>query len=92
MSELDPKKTRKHLLNKGFMEAPGDHHYLEFWHEGILVTKTKISRGTTKIYDQIIGSMASQCQVGQGFFKEFAKCNKSKDDYIEQLRIRKIIS
>jgi hypothetical protein len=85
MAALKGKTTNRSLLSKGFAEAPGDHNYFEFWHEGIMVAKTKTSRNDQDIYDGLISAMSKQCKVSSGFFKEFAKCTRSKDDYINEL-------
>ena len=86
MAALDAKKTRANLLKKGFSEAPGDHHYFEFWHDGKFITKTKSSRNSEPIYDELISAMANQCKMKTSFFKDFAKCTKSQDQYIELLK------
>lgn len=86
MASLDAKKTRANLLKKGFIESPGDHHYFEFWHDGKFITKTKSSRNSEPIHDGLIGAMASQCKMKPPFFKDFARCTKSQEQYIELLK------
>lgn len=85
MAALNGKETNQALKNKGFVESPGDHHYFEFWHNGVFITKTKTSRNNQDIYDGLISAMSKQCRVSSGFFKEFAKCTKTKADYIAEL-------
>ena len=87
---LDKKKTLKNMLSKGFEKyesASDDHIWLEFWHDGkITKHRTKISHGSDKdLEDFHIGAMAKQTQMDKKFFMEFAKCNKSKLEYVEHL-------
>ena len=91
MAGLNPKQANKSLLKKGFVEAAGDHHFFEFWHNGVLVLKTRTSRGTKEIHDGLISSMSNQCKVSANFFKEFARCTKSKAQYISELKKNSII-
>ena len=85
MAVLKAKDTNKNLLKKGFVKYEGDHNYFEFWHKGVLTTRTKTSHNNQDIGDALIGAMSKQCKVSKDFFKEFARCEKSKDDYIAQL-------
>ena len=82
---MNSKKTNQNLLKKGFSESEGDHHFFEFWHNGIFVTKTKTSHNNQDITDNLIKSMSHQIKVEKNFFIEFAKCKKSKEDYIKKL-------
>jgi predicted RNA binding protein YcfA (HicA-like mRNA interferase family) len=91
MAVLNGKKTRQNLLNKGFVEIQSHHHMLEFWHDGVCVTKTHTSHNGEDIHDGLISSMGKQTRMGSQFFKAFAKCDKSKDDYIKLLEDLKII-
>lgn len=91
MASLKGKTTNQNLLKKGFIKSNGDHHYFEFWHNGIFITRTKTSHNDQDIYDSLIGSMAKQCKVSNGFFKDFAKCKKSREDYIKELKANHII-
>ena len=85
MAALKGKTTNRNLLSKGFAKSNNDHRYFEFWHNGVFVTKTKTSHNDQDIYDPLIAAMSKQCKVGKEFFKEFAKCTKSKEDYIREL-------
>jgi predicted RNA binding protein YcfA (HicA-like mRNA interferase family) len=91
MASLKGKTTNKNLLKKGFIQANGDHNYFEFWYNGTFVVKTKTSHNNQDISDGLISAMAKQCKVSNSFFKEFAKCNKSEEDYIQELKSNKII-
>lgn len=86
MASLSIKKTNQSLKKKGFLEAPGDHNYFEFWHNGMFIAKTKTSHGTGEIHDGLISAMANQCKVKKEFFKQFAICTKSQADYIISLK------
>ena len=91
MASLKGRATNRNLLKKGFQKSNNDHHWFEFWHKGIFVTKTKTSHNDQDIYDSLIISMSKQCKVSKDFFKKFAKCEKSKDDYVKELEANKII-
>lgn len=86
MASLNAKDTESNLLKKGFTKFQGDHRYFEFIHNGTLITKTKTSHNSQDINDSLISLMSQQCKVTSGFFKAFAKCTKSKDEYIEELK------
>lgn len=92
MAVLKGKSTNKNLLKKGFLEAPGDHSYFEFWHNGVFITRTRTSRNDQDIDDYLIAAMGKQCKVDKNFFKAFAKCDKSQRDYINELKKNKIIA
>jgi len=85
MASLQGKKTTQNLLKKGFTKTEGDHHFFEFWHDGVLVTKTRSSHNNQDINDHLIKAMSIQCKVDKSFFQEFVKCTKSKEDYIKVL-------
>lgn len=91
MAALDGKKTNRNLKKKGFTEVTGDHNFFEFWHNGKLVTKTKTSHNGQEIHDGLIKAMSKQCGVKKEFFIEFAKCDRSKDEYINELKKNGII-
>ena len=85
MAALKGKATNQSLLSKGFTEAPGDHKYFEFWYKGVFITRTKTSHSHQDISDGLISAMSKQCRVSSNFFKEFAKCNKNEQDYVDEL-------
>mgnify|MGYP000965339979 CR=1 FL=1 len=91
MGVLKGKTTNKNLLKKGFVKTEGDHHFFEFWHKGVLVSKTRTSHNDQDIYEGLINAMSKQCKMSTSFFKEFAKCTKSKADYLKELSKAKII-
>ncbi len=91
MAALKAKTTNKHLLKKGFKQVEGDHHWFEFWHNGIYITRTKTSHNDQDIHDKLISLMSKQCKVSSIFFKQFAKCEKSKEEYIAELITNNII-
>jgi hypothetical protein len=93
---LNKKNTLKNLKKKGFVPYEGksdDHIWLEFWKDGKMSNqRTKISHGSDKdLEDFHIGVMAKQTEMSEQFFMEFAKCNKSQDDYIAHLEEKGII-
>lgn len=91
MAILDGKKTQKNLLKKGFRLSDNDHHFFEFWHQGIFVSKTKTSHNGQDITDGLIGAMSKQCHVKKDFFIQFAKCTKSQKDYEDELQKNGVI-
>lgn len=92
MASLNGKDTNKNLLKKGFVKNDNDHHFFEFWHNGIFVTKTKTSHNSQDIGDPLISAMSKQCKVDKEFFKKYARCEKSKDDYVAELLASGIIT
>lgn len=91
MAVLKGKTTNQSLLKKGFVKTDGDHHFFEFWHDGIFITRTKTSHDNQDISDGLISAMSKQCKVSGNFFKAFAKCDKSKAEYIIELKKNGII-
>jgi len=91
MAVLNAKDTNKNLLKKGFIKYEGDHNYFEFWHKGILITRTKTSHNNQDIGDSLIGAMSKQCKVSKEFFKQFARCEQSKDEYVTELKANGIL-
>ncbi len=90
MAALDSKKTHRNLKKKGFVESPGDHKYLEFFHENKLVLHTKISHGgKSDLDDYLIKQMSVQCKLDKKQFMDLAKCPLSKDRYLAILRDKK---
>ncbi|WP_158825734.1 hypothetical protein [Mucilaginibacter lacusdianchii] len=85
MASLKTKKAISNFLKKGFTLNNSHHHYYEFWHEGKLIAQTYTSHSGDTLDDYLIGSMKKQCKMEKNFFIEFAKCTKSKEDYIESL-------
>ncbi len=86
MAVLDSKITYKNLKKKGFVDAPGDHKFLEFYHNNKLILHTKISHGSKKdIDDYLIKQMSVQCQLDKNQFIDLAKCPLSKEQYLKIL-------
>jgi hypothetical protein len=86
MASLNAKSTIANFLKKGFIKSNSHHHYYEFWYEDKLIAKTYSSHNNEPINDYLIGSMRRQCNMDKPFFIEFAKCTKSKEDYILLLK------
>lgn len=85
MAVLKGKTTRQNLLKKGFKIANGHHHFFEFYYEDKLIAKTRTSHNDQDIGEGLIDAMRKQCHVSANFFKEFAKCTKSEEDYVNEL-------
>ena len=83
---IDSQKAYKNLKKKGFTDAPGDHKFLEFFHEGVLVLSTKISHGAKHdIGEPLINKMAAQCKLDKKDFVDLANCPLSEEEYIKKL-------
>lgn len=86
---LDKNKALKNLKNKGFSIAKYksvDHHYLEFYHDDILILFTKISHGSKKDLDSyLIKQMSAQCKLSKSDFAELVNCTLSQENYINIL-------
>lgn len=88
MSVLDPKRTFRNLKKKGFQEAKtksSDHKQLEFYHNNLLVSRTKISHNSQELENYLIRQMSVQCELTKDQFIDFAKCPLSKEEYLEIL-------
>lgn len=86
---LDKNKALKNLKNKGFSIAKHksvDHHYLELYHNDLLILHTKISHGSKKDLDAyLIKKMSDQCKLSKSDFAELVNCTLSQDNYIKIL-------
>src|SRR5690606_2352394 len=92
MAVLDPKDTRRNLKKKGFVDAPGDHKRLEYYHNNRLVLHTKVSHGSKKqIDDYLIKHMSVQCQLDKKQFVNLARCPLSTDAYLKILADKRIL-
>lgn len=86
MAALDSKITYKNLKKKGFIDSPGDHKFLEFYHDNKLILHTKLSHGSKKDIDAyLIKQMSVQCQLDKTQFINLAKCPLSKEEYLKIL-------
>lgn len=87
MSVLDPAKTLRNLMKKGFVASNHDHKYLDLFYNGKFVTHTKISHGKkSEIDDSLIKQMSVQCKLTKKDFIDLAKCPLSKEDYFKILQ------
>jgi len=91
MASLKAKKVIASLLKKGFIEDDNHHHYFEFWHNGILISRTYTSHNSQDINDYLIAAMRKQCNMDKDFFLEFVDCIKTKEDYIQLLKNSKLL-
>lgn len=86
---LDKNKALKNLKNKGFTIAKYksvDHHYLEFYHNDLLILHTKLSHGSKKDLDSyLIKKMSDQCKLSKSEFAELVNCTLSQVGYIDIL-------
>jgi predicted RNA binding protein YcfA (HicA-like mRNA interferase family) len=92
---LDKSKALKNLKKKGFITAKnksGDHHYLEFYHDGIMILYTKISHGSKKDLDSyLIKQMSEQCKLSKDDFAKLVNCTLSEKGYIAILNDKGLI-
>lgn len=91
MASISSKKIESNFIKKGFTKSHNDHIFLEFFHEGKFVSKTKLSHNGQSIGDNLISVMSKQCKMSKNFFLEFSRCTKSKSDYLEVLKKDNII-
>lgn len=91
MAVLDPKKTHKSLLKKGFVENNSHHIMYEFFHEGKYILHTHASHNGQDIDDYLISKMKSQCKLSKQQFLDLINCPLTKEKYIEILKENKII-
>ncbi len=86
---LDKSKALKNLKKKGFITAKNksvDHHYLEFYHDGIMILYTKISHGSKKDLDSyLIKQMSNQCKLSKSEFMDLANCPLSEEEFVKIL-------
>jgi len=79
-------KAYRNLKKKGFLDAPGDHNFLEFHYQGKFVVRTKISHGATHdLGNDLISKMAYQCRLDKSDFSDLANCPLSEEEYIGKL-------
>lgn len=92
MASLDKKTTYKNLKKKGFVDAGGDHKYLELKHNGKTILYTKVSHGSSKeIDDYLIKQMSTQCKLDKSDFIDLAKCPLSKEAYMKILADKNLL-
>lgn len=85
MASLNSKKVGRNLMNKGFVKSPGDHQYLEFWHNGKYVLQTFCSHNDQDINDFLIAKMKKQCFLSKEDFLDLANCPLSEEQYVQKL-------
>ena len=75
------------LVSKGFVEGPGDHHFLIYYTKAGVKTiaRTKTSRSGRDIPDNLLGQMAKQCKVSKQQFLALVDCGLSRDGYEDVL-------
>ena len=79
-------RAYKSLIKKGFIDAPGDHTFLEFYYNDKLFVRTKISHGATHdLNDFLIGKMANQCKLDKRDFADLVNCPLSAEGYVNKL-------
>lgn len=84
---IDSANALRNLKKKGFTEAPGDHKFLEYYHNGKLVLHTKISHGGRHdLSEGLISKMSQQCKLNKIDFINLANCPLSADEYLKKLK------
>ncbi len=95
MTTLKKNTAFKNLLKKGFIEstkkAP-DHKRLELYVDGKFVTSTKFSHNNDDIRDPLIKLMSQQCKLSKNEFVDLANCPLSKEEYLEILKSKDLLS
>jgi len=89
MGCLSSEDVKRQLLTKlGCVEESGDHHYYSLYDNGILVARTKISRGSKhSIGDTLIYAMTRQMRLGTSSnFKKMVSCSLSREECLAIIR------
>ncbi len=86
MASLSADKTKKALLNKGFVQDDRHHHFYLLYHQGKVVVYTKMSHNDQDIGDQLISKMYKQCKINKRQFFDLIDCSLSGDGYIDILK------
>jgi predicted RNA binding protein YcfA (HicA-like mRNA interferase family) len=87
MTVLRSRDVIRGLTKKGFQSVEGDHtHFILYVNGKKTSVRTKVSHGTREIDDFLISAMASQLKIDKKGFKEYIDCQKSQEDYINQLK------
>jgi predicted RNA binding protein YcfA (HicA-like mRNA interferase family) len=94
MASLDPRKAEQALKKKGFtMETGKDHLYFRLNVDGKDTSiQTKISHNSADIGNGLIKKMSNQLRIDKNFFIDFVSCEKSQQDYINELVGKAILS
>lgn len=76
------------LLNKGFRQKEGDHHYFIYHATNGKKTAvfTKTSHSHSEISNDLISAMARQCKLPRKEFERLVDCPLSRVDYEAHLR------
>lgn len=87
---MERRLVKSVLEEKGFRPGKGDHDfYFYYSFDGKKSpVRTKISRGRNHrdISDGLISTMARQCQLSVGEFRDFVGCSLKRVDYDQKLR------
>lgn len=85
MAQLDANKTRQSLKKKGFVTIEGDHHNYLYYHNGKVVTRTKVSHNNQDIGDGLISKMYKQCKISKNQFFDLINCPLDEEGYVKLL-------
>ncbi len=79
----DRRVVESGLLNKGFRQSEGDHHYFIYYtlNNRKTTIKTKTSHGMREMDDSLLSQMARQCKLNRGQFIELFKCPLTQEEY-----------
>ncbi len=91
MAALNSKKVISNLLSKGFVKAPGNHQFLEFWYNGKFILQTFCSHDNQDINDYLVIMMKNQCRLNKGDFLDLANCPLSREGYVTKLVLQSMI-
>ena len=91
MAVLNANKTRQSLLKKGFVTIEGDHHNYLYYHDGRVVTRTKVSHNDQDIGDGLISKMYKQCKISKMQFFDLINCPLDQAGYLELLRDQNLL-
>lgn len=88
MASRSKRAVETALVQKGFREQDGDHHYFVYWTADgrKTVARTKTSHGSGKdLGDSLLTQMARQVKLTKGAFLELVDCPMSREQYEKQL-------
>ena len=88
------KKTdvERGLVNKGFVQSEGDHHFFVYYtidgRKSEAHTKTSHTQKMKEIPDNLLGAMARQCCLKRSQFLDLVDCPLSREEFEVLLGLR----
>jgi len=89
-ARADVERLLEHVL--GFQREESDHHRFRLYVSGRLVAMTKTSHSHRTIGDPLLAEMARQMHVTLPLLRALVAGTKGRDDYLDALRGRGLLS